>query len=75
MVGEGALERQSVHGKDEGNAIILAGTGSPLLVFDILKVVIIEKGAQSLGQGFYTSMTSKSESDMKEKDILRITDI
>ena len=48
MVGEGALERQSVHGKDEGNTIILAGTGSPLLVFDILKMVIMEKGAKSL---------------------------
>ena len=69
MVGEGALERQSVHGKDEGNTLCPAGgrgviysdngddgkgedegitlilsAGSPLLVLNILKVVMIEKG-------------------------------
>ena len=41
MVGEGALERQSVHGKDEGNTLIPAGgRGRGSYIYILIMVVI-----------------------------------
>ena len=51
MVGEGALERQSVHGKDEGNTLIPAGGRGGGV--NILIMVMMEKGKMKVLPSYY----------------------